>query len=544
MSSSRILSFIKKNLSYIIFLAIIVLTVYANGLNNDFLSDDILSIPQNPNIGNWQYIVSHPLGVGRAIPYFLINKIGGLNPFFYRLFNLVLHISNVWLIFILVYILYNARVAFFAATLFSVHPVLVESVTWISGGPYAQYSFFFLLSLIFYILFDREKTKKYYFLSLLAFILSLISNRNAVVLPFILVIYDLSQKRGLTRIKLYIPYFALSVFWFYLFLGSLRERVAAISNTFYQSPGIDNPLVQVPIAIFSYFVLIFFPYELTLYHSELAFGPIRYLSAVVITLIYLISVIYFYKKNRMVFFWLVFFVIPLLPTLTPFRIAWIVAERYAYLSTLGLIVIAALVFTRFDDNKSIQKVSRMIFITIILLFAMRVITRNIEWKNDVNLWTVTGKTSPSSPWTHNNLGDLYGRHGDLKGAAVEFKKAIQLLPNYADAYHNLGNTYRDMKQPNEALANYQMAIKYNPSIWQSYLNIAAIYFSQGKADLAKSNIEKAISLNPADSSLHSNLGVIFLSLGRKEEAKKEFIKALQINPNNSRAKAELSKLGG
>ena len=128
--------------------------------------------------------------------------------------------------------------------------------------------------------------------------------------------------------------------------------------------------------------------------------------------------------------------------------------------------------------------------------------RNIDWKDEDHLWLAAAKASPSSPQNHNNLGDYYARHGDLEKAAEEFKKAIELKPNYGDAYHNLANTYQKMGKIAEAIENYQKALSFNPRLWQSYQNLAALYFEQQDFESARENLEKAIGLNSQEANLY------------------------------------------
>jgi tetratricopeptide (TPR) repeat protein len=90
----------------------------------------------------------------------------------------------------------------------------------------------------------------------------------------------------------------------------------------------------------------------------------------------------------------------------------------------------------------------------------------------------------------------------------EFKTAISINPNYADAYHNLANTYQAMEKFDLAIENYQTALSINPNLWQSYQNLAAIYFNAGQYDLAEENIKKALEVNPGDKNLESALKYI------------------------------------
>ncbi len=59
---------------------------------------------------------------------------------------------------------------------------------------------------------------------------------------------------------------------------------------------------------------------------------------------------------------------------------------------------------------------------------IRTIVRNFDWRTPDSLYIATGRTAPSDPKTHNNLGDVYARRGDLQRAAYEFKLATEINP--------------------------------------------------------------------------------------------------------------------
>ncbi|MBI4039046.1 tetratricopeptide repeat protein, partial [Candidatus Daviesbacteria bacterium] len=242
------------------------------------------------------------------------------------------------------------------------------------------------------------------------------------------------------------------------------------------------------------------------------------------------------KKNKFLFFWLSFFLIALSPTLTPFKLNWIVAERYLYLPSLGIFAGVAFLLDKLAQKRQHKYIIYALFTLTIILLSSRTIMRNIDWKNEDNLWIATGKTSPSSPNTHNNLGDVYGRLGDKQTALREFQKAIELKPNYGDAYHNLGNTYRELGQADKALENYQKALEFNPKLWQSYQNIASLYFQSKQFDKALDFIQKGVLINPKNINLRVNLGIVYLAIGEKKKAKEIFDLVLSVDPQNQFAK--------
>jgi len=533
--------YLAQNWKALVFLAFLIFTVYLNSLGNEFVSDDIPAFLENKNLGNFRSVFQRPYTFIRPLAYFIAYKLGGLKPISFRIVNILFHLGTVWLVYALIGLIANSTLAFFTAAIFAVHPILTESITWISGGGHPQYSFFFLLSFLTYILSRRNKLA--YLFSILVFALSLSSSEKAIVLPLVFLLYEVSFRESGKNWKKLIPFFVLSGFWGLVYLGRIGQRAVILETTFYQTPGMDNPLIKIPIAVTSYLELIFWPKNLTLYHSEeFYFSQIEYFLRLGVLILFLAAIVYFFKKERRIFFWLSFFLIALSPTLTPLRISWWVAERYAYLAVLGIFVIAGFAILKIGQKFNNQELSWIIFALIILALSGRTIIRNMDWKNQDTLWLATAKTSPRSPKNHNNLGDYYFRHGEYQKAIEEFKTAIELMPNYGDAYHNLANVYRQIGDSEEAIANYQKALSLNPNLWQSHQNLAARYFESGEFELALQELEAAIKINPQNPALFINLGILYLQLDEKEKAKEALQQALQLDPQDQRAKEMLQTL--
>lgn len=536
-------NFLKKNWKTLFFLSFLVFITYINSLNNDFVSDDVGLILKNKNIGNLSYyLLNQPKAFLRSLLYFLAFKIDGLNPLFFRLINIFFHLGSVWLIYGLISLLISPVLALFTAGIFAIHPIEIEAVAWISGGPYSQYSFFLLLAFLLFVLAKSKNwSMKFYLGSFFAFLLALLTSEKALIFPLILLFFEITFGLIAKNWKKLILFFSLSALWtlFILFSGTLSGRMTSLETEFYQTPGVENPLVQIPIALSSYLRLSFWPDKLTLYHSELSFTQGQYFLMLIITLAFLALIIWAYKKNRLIFFWSSFFIISLLPNLTPLRIGWVVAERYVYLGSIGLIFLIALGINQIGKITKKPFIALVIFTIVVITFSARTIIRNFDWQNQDTLWLATAKTSPSSHQNHNNLGDLYARHGDYQKAAEEFQKAIELKPNYGDAYHNLANVYHQMGRDDLAEKNYQKALEFNPNLWQSYQNLAAIYFNQKNYQLAREELEKAIQINSENADLHNNMGILYLNLGDKQKAREEFEKTLQIDPQNQKAQQQL-----
>ncbi len=526
----------KNNWPIFLILTVLVFTTYGNSLNNAFVSDDIAEIRDNPNMGNFSYVFTHPYGFIRLILYYFVYQIAGLSPIGFRLINFFFHIGSVLLIYILIKLLYSSkRIAFFSSAIFAVHPAISESIIWISGGSYPQYTFFFLISLIIYIV--SKENWKYYLLSLIFFLFSFMSH-PVMPLPLFLVfgLYEICFGDIKKNWAKSIPYLMFSIAYTFINLSVIPIRTSVLQTVHYQEKGVDNLFIIVPIAVSSYFELIFWPKILTLYHSELAFQTFQFIINCFVTIAYFAFLIFAFIKNKKLFFPLFLFILSLSPTLTPFRFNWIVAERYIYLGLLGIIVPVIYLFEKNIHRFKIKNLDVYILGIIIILLLTRTIIRTTDWKSEDTLWIATGITSPSSPNNHNNLGDVYGRQGDKLRAVQEFQTAIDLKPNYADAYHNMANAYRELGQMDKALQDYNKAATLNPNLWQSYQNIAAIYFGEKKYDLALKSIQKAIQINPKNINLYLNMGVVYLTSGNREKAKETFQNILNADPNNQIAK--------
>lgn len=564
----KIKNWLKQNWYIILGLTFLIFVVYINGLGGAFVSDDINWIPNNPDIGNFRALFKWQNRPAIWFIFYLAHAVGGLTPFFYRLPNLLFHIGNTILILYILEYLINKRVAVFTALIFAVHPILVESVTWIAGGSYASSAFFFLVSFSFYLLSERsEKKIIYWFLTFLFFVISLLFSEKAAIMFLVFPLWEIAFGSLVSKWKLITPYLVLGILLIIAFFNQIAQRLNALRVYNYVPTGLDNPFVKITISITEYLKLIFWPDKLSLYHADLSMNALEFILRLGILLLFLsiLGVAYFrarggkllpalafWKKpetesrhlttEKHIFFWLTFFIISISPTLTPYRIASTVAERYVYLGSLGIFTIASLILDKLARNEKIKTYVYSGFAIIILALSVRTIVRNHDWISEDNLWIASARVSPQSYNVHNNLGDMYARHGEYEKAIEEFSKAIELNPGYADAYHNLGNIQMQLAQNTQSEKYYQEAIQsfltatgYNPILWQSYQNLGIIYFNIGDGQKAIEYANKAIEVKPSDLNLQYNLGLMYLKLGNPAKARQIFLAILDKDPNYKNA---------
>ncbi|MEN9327216.1 MAG: hypothetical protein RI947_24 [Candidatus Parcubacteria bacterium] len=520
-------------------LIVLIVLAYARTIRYDFIADDIAGIVNNNNIGNLHYVLSHYSGIAWALVRHINYIMGGFDPVHYHITNILLHVINAILVYVLIFLISGKRVAFYVALLFAVHPIATEVVTWISGGSYALYTAFLLASFITYIMARTRKSAVWYGVSLCLFVGGIVTSEKMLVLVPILFIYSFSQGRLKKDFLHLLPYVAGGIGLILIYVPFVAYRLTMYKQVFALSSEVSNPYILIPVSFSTYLQLLFWPTGLTLYHVEpiTTFG---YMASFFVTALYIGALYISYKANKHIFFWLCFFVISLLPVLTPLRISSFVAERYVYLGAIGMYWLVAYSFTVAERKYIAGKTAFVVVSIIIAALFIRTVDRNSDWKDESTFWTKTVESSPHSYQAHYNLGTLYMERKELNAAIQELLIAIELKSNYDLGYQSLGYAYQLNGMNDKALASYNMAVMLNPSLWPSYKNMGAIYLQQEDYAKAEEMAQKSILLDKHNADLYTNLGIIYLKQSKKEQAKKAFETALQLDPMYERARYGLS----
>ena len=146
----------------------------------------------------------------------------------------------------------------------------------------------------------------------------------------------------------------------------------------------------------------------------------------------------------------------------------------------------------------------------------------------------------NDPIIFSNYGIILKNLGKLKEAELLTRKAIEIQPDFADAYINLGNIFKDLGEFQKAELYTGKAIQIEPGNANFHYNIGNIFKSQGKFKEAEISFLKAIELNPDFPNPHINLGSLFTNVGKLKEAEISFLKAIKLKPNLAKAYFALS----
>lgn len=438
-------------------IAVIIVVVYSTSLSNAFISDDGGIVT---NIQKTDVLFS-TVRFLRSLVYYSTYLLFGLQPMMFRLGNILMHIGSVIVFYKIVSRMSTRTVGFMASLWFGIHPVLVESVAWISGGVYVQYGLLLFLSLYWYMLSKTNRT--YFIFSIIAYVLALLTSDKAVVFAGIVFVYELifgDIKTSWRHIAVYLAISGISiVFSFSLLAG----RVSFLESVGGGSARTDNPVIFFTSAIALYAGLIFWPQNLSLYHSDPVITPAWLVGSSVITIIFLAVIVFCLRKNKQISFWLLFFLLSLAPVLSPFRITWIVAERYAYLATAAAMGAVMIFLDRVLRMPARNAVNIALWVIVFFSFSVLTMQRNMDWKSDDTFWLATVRASPEQPKAHNSLATVYVSHREYAKAIDELKTAIRLKPIYMPGYYNLGLVYEMINDKEQALQYYRKAKELAPN---------------------------------------------------------------------------------
>lgn len=457
-------------------------------------------------------------------------QVAGLHPFWPHTHNMLLHLCNSLLLFLLFYSMTGARWrSFLVAALFAVHPLGVDSVAWISERKNLLATIFMFLSLWSYANYALQKKIRFYFLALVFFMAGLLSKPSIVTLPCVLLLLDIwplrriflgsDRSAGIASLdnlkrcgRLAMekgPFFVLSILYLLVFSVSLGRMGDGISvDTVPFTLRLANALVSYVLYIWD----IIWPSGLAVYYPFPQSVPIwQSVSAG----LFLVAVTFFVLLNlrRQPFFtvgwfWFLGTLVPVIGIaqigLWPSR-----ADRWAYMPMIGVLIMlvwgGGLVAEKLRWDK---RLTALILTAVMLIYAASAHLQTRHWHDSVTL----------------------------------FQRTVQVTKNNFVAHDNLGLALAMKGRFDEAFHHFNEALKIAPFFWKAHQNIGALYLIQGEYERAGLHLKTALAKQPNSVRILNNLGRVYAHQGMKAEAVASFRKSLELDPGNSKAIQNLSRL--
>jgi protein O-mannosyl-transferase len=471
---------------------IIGLIVYGNMLFNGFVIDDNGQILTNPLVHSLSSIFtilfnqsSAQLSTNyfRPIPsifYVFIYTFFQDTAFPYHLIQLLIHITNTVLIFLILKKFIKLNFSFFLSLIFLVHPINEETVVYIANLQDVLFMFFGLSA--FYLLQLKSDKRKYFFCGIIFLLFSVLSKETGFLFILITFLYLYLFKDK--RLSIY-SYCVTGIGIIYLILR-LISRVPLEKDPLVpiMRMSFGERIINIPAIGFYYIKTLLFPQYLVALHSwiitKVQFNNFYVPLFLDILFIFLVIFIFLFvskksseKKIAILFF--VWFVIGLLFHLQIFPIDMTVADHYFYFPFVGLLGLLGLFLQKLIVNEKYKKILLVFVAILIMLLSIRTIIRNTNWSNQQILIA----------------HDIKIAHNDY---LIEFTYGLDLLQE---------NNY------NAAFPYIIQSLKLYPQSWKAWLALGAIYYQKGDLKQAQESYQKSISIR--NSSLaYEDLGLILL----------------------------------
>ncbi len=211
-----------------------------------------------------------------------------------------------------------------------------------------------------------------------------------------------------------------------------------------------------------------------------------------------------------------------------FSFVW---DHWVYLPALGIIALVSALVARAAQSRRMPAVTYA-FAGILLPALILLTWRQARMYTDKEtLWRTTLAGNPDCWMAQNNLGYLLRTQGRIEKAIEHYRKAIQINPNSSEALNNLGLALADEGRFEEAIENYQKAIQINPNSSEALDHLGHALAEEGRFDEAIKNYYRAIQINPNSPEALDHLGHALAEEGRFDEAIENYQKAVRINPD-------------
>jgi tetratricopeptide (TPR) repeat protein len=522
-----------ENFFYIyLLLAVAALICFWQVRNFDFTNyDDNLYVTENQHVLSgltannivWAFTTGHT-GYWHPLTWLSLMldcRLFGPRPGGMHLINLLFHIANTLLLFaFLKKITAAVWPSAFVAALFALHPMHVESVAWIAERKDVLSTLFLLLALIAYLNFVRSKNIFSYILALISFGLGILAKPMVVTLPFILLLLDywpLNRFEPQTAKKsdrnpipapnkllvLYrliiekIPFFMVSVLaGIVTFTAQSGAGIAPDINALPLSSRIANALLSYT----RYLDKMFWPKNLAVFYP-FDIGRFTYpqitLCAALLFVISILAVGFGRKQKYLLFGWL-WFIITLAPVIGIVQSGTqAYADRYTYVSYIGLFVMLAWglpeLLAKWSKRKIVLGVSMPVVLAILGICTW---LQTGYWKNSSTLFSHAIEATQDNHLAHFNLADALLKQGKPASALEHYKKALKIMPGYSDAALAIGNIFADRGDLNQAAEYFEKATQLTPDSLAANCNLAITLQRQGRLNEAVIHFTKAIRLAP------------------------------------------------
>ncbi len=561
-------------------LAVAVFAALWGVQNHDFVNfDDGKYVTENHYVQNgltreglvWGFTTTHfsqwhPV---TWLSHMLDCQLYGLNPGGHHVSNLLLHTANTLLLFLVLQGMTGRTwPSALVAALFGLHPLHVEPVAWVSGRKDVLSTFFWMLTMGFYLRYVRGPRLSRYFMVLISFVLGLMAKQMLVTLPFVLLLLDYwplgrfepGQRAGETNPQTHrspdpdrqkppivvlvlekVPLLVIAaVASIVAFLA--QDRGGALES--FEFLPLDVRLNNAVVSYVIYMGKTIWPLNLTVFYphpgSTIPFWQVG--TAGLLLVFISVSVIREYRKRPYLPVGWLWYLGTLVPVIQLVQIGdHAMADRYTYIPLIGLFVMIAWgladVVAKWPGTKIVVGTSA---VGLVLCLSICSQLQARQWKDSVTLFEHALHVTAENHVAHTNLGVALAGQGELDRAIWHYSQAIIIEPDYVGARLNLASALAEQGKLQEAITHYSEALRTKPEYADAHYNMGNVLIRLGQPGKAIAHYTEALRIRPDDPETLNNLGIALSKQERLEDAAERFREALRIQPNFPEARHNLT----
>lgn len=537
----------------ITWIIIIGFFVYANMLFNGFVWDDLTFIIKDPDIHTFNIFslfsqnVFNSGGYYRPIPaiYFslLYNLFGNIS-FFYHFFQLSLHILDACLLFIFFKKFFKNNLSFFLVLLFLVHPIQVESVSYIGSS---QSELLFLFGMISFLLSIRKKTNFSHMLKISVFLLlALLTKETSFLFILVILLYQyLFNKKSLI---IYIVYTSIVICCYLI----IRLFIATVPFEQYEVIPIGHlslfwRILNIPGIFFYYIKTFFYPAVLNIDQNWIttSINWSQFYFPLILDLLFFILLLYLANVSRrkhsetfnLFLFFFIWFLSGAGMLMQLFPLDNTVADHWMYFPIVGLLGLLGISYTVLPVHiREKKRLWLLLAVMLIVILSIRTMVRNINWVDQITL--ISHDSQYNDNWQMENLlGVAYFNENRNNEALIHFGKALKSNPIDSN-YYNIAQAYGQEKKYTLAEKYYLLAINtYNgepgdTTLYSAYNQLATMTAFYEDPNRAKIYAQNGLKKFPSDGKLWADLALSDYNLHKYQEALSAIEKANVYLPND------------
>lgn len=471
------------------------LAVYWQVRSHEFIDfDDTIYVTQNPHVTTGLTIANiiwalTSVDVTYWSPITFLShmtdvQLFGMDPRYHHITSITIHSFSTVLLFLLLCHLTRSRwQSFFIAALFALHPLHVESVAWVAERKDVLSAFFWFLTLGVYAVYVGKRKPLLYCLTLIFFVLGLMSKPMVITLPLVMLLMDFwplnrykyLQQNGerplpgellpqlMPYLKEKIPFFACSIVSGVVTIYGQHKVGAVVSIE--QLP-ISYRIGNALIAYLKYLGKTVWPQDLAVFYPLPPTIPLwEVICSLLVLLIVSVTTIRAGRRYPYLpvgWFW---YLITLLPVIGFTQAgSQAMADRFTYIPHIGLFIIAAAGISDLTRRLHYRRgILTLICGTVLLASAALTWQQLGYWRDNISLYRHSLNVTAGSFLIHYNLGIALANKMDLDAAINEYKKALRIRPNYPEAHVSLGLAFANKLDLTAAINEYHEALRIDPN---------------------------------------------------------------------------------